>query len=476
MKITAAALFVLSATPSLAQPPTGQQSILGQPNAGFGSGPSQQIAEPAIGPLFGSPFGPDHLFGDWGGGRTWLKDHGLDVGIDYLTEDTGNVTGGRSRGFAYSGQVGLELDADLGQLLGWRGAVFHSITVNRQGTNGSVGTIGDDLATTQEIYGGGGNVVAHLVYAYLEQTLFHHRLDIAAGWLPVGTYFASSPLYCDFINVLFCGNPHPLPNYPTEDDWPQATLGGQIRYLLTPQLYVMAGLFSVDPDFGTGGGGISGFAWADPRKSGVSIPVELGWVPHFGQNHLVGHYKVGYARDTHRYADVLNNTHGLPTLIEGGVPASTDRDDCYVLLDQMIIRQGEGDTAGLIVLGGWVHSTESISPLTQHAFAAVTTTGAPWGRSADTLGASFNWIEMSGRFTRAEEIELEQRQTLPLSTDGLGMAYGLQNTEDVVELDYNIAVFRGVTLVPDFQYIVRPGATTNTPDAAVLGFRTNIDF
>jgi porin len=96
--------------------------------------------------------------------------------------------------------------------------------------------------------------VAHLVYAYLEQSLMHDRLDVAAGWLPVSTYFASSPLYCDFINVLFCGNPNPLPNYPTEDDWPQATLGGQARYLITPQFYVMAGLFSVDPNVGIGGG------------------------------------------------------------------------------------------------------------------------------------------------------------------------------------------------------------------------------
>ncbi len=468
--------LLFSASSLAQQPPGPPGASLGQPNTGFGTGASQQIAEPGLGPLFGSPFGSDHLFGDWGGARTWLESHGLEVDLDYLTENTGNITGGRSRGFAYSGQLGLEIDADLDKLFGWQGAAFHSITVNRQGTNGSVGTIGDDLATTQEIYGGGGNVVAHLVYAYIEQSLMHDRLDLAGGWLPVGTYFASSPLYCDFINVLFCGNPHPLPNYPTEDDWPQATLGGQARYLITPQVYLMAGVFTVDPDFGTGGGGISGFAWADSKKSGVSIPVELGWVPHFGPNRLIGHYKVGYARDTHRYADVLENTRGVPTLIGGGTAASTDRDDYYVLVDQMLLRQGKGDTDGVVVFGGWVHATESISPLTQHAFAAVTTTGSPWSRPADTLGLSFNWIEMSGQFTRAEEIALEQGQTLPLNTDGFGTAYGPQNTEQVVELDYSIAVHRGVTLIPDFQYIIRPGATTNTQDAAVLGFRTNINF
>ncbi len=479
----AAAVYLLATSPSLAQqavsgvPPSAPINANAQvPNTGFAAGPSQQIAQPGLGALFGSPFGSDHLFGDWGGAQTWLHNHGLEVDLDYLTENTGNVTGGRSQGFAYAGQIGLEVDVDLGKLFGLNGFALHTMTVQRSGTNGSVGTIGDDLATTQEIYGGGGNVIAHSVYDYFEKSLQHDRIDLAAGWLPVGTYFASSPLYCDFINVLFCGNPHPLPNYPGELDWPQATLGAQVRYLVTPLIYVMVGAFQTDPDFGTGGGGISGWAWADSKKSGISIPVELGWVPSFGPQHLIGHYKVGYDRDTHRYADVLNNRQGVPQLIYGGTLASQDRDDEYVLFDQMLVRQGKADTDGIIVLGGWVHATDAVSPLAQHAFVASTTTGSYWGRPQDTVGVSFNWIEMSGQFTRAEEIALEQGQTLPFNIDGFGEAYGPQNTEDVVELDYVANIYHGVTFVPDFQYIIRPGATTNTPDAAVLGFRTNINF
>ncbi len=479
----AVALLLISDPIAFAQqtasgtPPAPVRAGASVANTGAATGPSQQVAVPGIGPLFGSPFSSEHLFGSWGGARTWLQDRGIEVNLDYLTENTGNFTGGRSQGFAYSGQVGLEIDADLDKLFGWKGAAFHSITVERSGTNGSVGTIGDDLATTQEIYGGGGNVIAHLVYAYFDQALLKDRLELVGGWLPVGTYFASSPLYCDFVNVLFCGNPHPLPNYPTEADWPQASFGGLARYLITPQLYAMVGLFSTDPDFGTGGGGISGFAWADSKKSGVSIPVELGWVPHVGPHHLIGHYKVGYARDTHRYADVLNNRQGVPQLIGGGAFASSDRDDEYVLFDQMLVRQGKTDTDGVIVFGGWVHATDRVSPLTQHAFAAMTTTGSPWGRPQDTVGVSFNWIEMSGAFTRAQEIALEQGQALPpLSLGGFGAAYGPQNTEQVVELDYIASVYHGVTFVPDFQYIIRPGATTSIPNAAVLGFRTNINF
>ena len=142
----------------------------------------------------------------------------------------------------------------------------------------------------------------------------------------------------------------------------------------------------------------------------------------------------------------------------------------------MLMRQGPGDTDGLIVLGGWVHATDSVTPLTQHAFIATTTTGAGWGRPHDTLGASFQWYEMSGQFTHAEELALETGGSLPFAVDGNGTAYGPQNTAQTVELTYIIHVLRGVTLQPDFQYFIRPGATTNTRDAAALGFRTNINF
>ena len=282
--LVVAALVVPAAGADAQSPPAAGSPAGSGPVAstGFATGPAEQVAQPGIGALFGSPFPSEHLFGNWDGARTWLQDRGVDVSLDYLTENGGNITGGRREGFRTSGQVGLELDLDLDKLLGWQGAALHSITVNREGRNVSADLIGDDLATVQEIYGGGGNVVAHLVYAYLEQELLKGRVDLAAGWQPVGTYFASSPLYCDFMNVLFCGNPHPLPNYPTEDDWPQATFGAQARIIAAREFYLQLGAFSVDPDFGTGGGGQSGFAWADSRKSGVSIPVEIGWVPRVG--------------------------------------------------------------------------------------------------------------------------------------------------------------------------------------------------
>src|SRR5580704_7490023 len=50
-----------------------------------------------------------YIFGDWGGMRTWLTSHGIDLGVSYLSESAWDVAGGMARGGAYAGQENLKL-------------------------------------------------------------------------------------------------------------------------------------------------------------------------------------------------------------------------------------------------------------------------------------------------------------------------------------------------------------------------------
>lgn len=47
----------------------------------------------------------------------------------------------------------------------------------------------------------------HLVSAYVEESLFGRRLDVAAGRMNVENDFASSPLHCQFMNNALRGDP-----------------------------------------------------------------------------------------------------------------------------------------------------------------------------------------------------------------------------------------------------------------------------
>jgi porin len=46
----------------------------------------------------------------------------------------------------------------------------------------------------------------------------------------------------------------------------------------------------------------------------------------------------------------------------------------------------------------------------------------------------------------------------------------------ILELNYNVHVYRGVDFRPGFQYIVRPNAQANIRDAAVFGFKIHVEF
>ena len=432
---------------------------------------AEETATAGIGPLFTAPLGDDHLFGDWGGARTWLGQHGIDLRLDYLQESAGNVSGGRRQGATYTGQIGLELDLDLGKLAGLPGLAVHGVVVQGHGQNLSGAYLGDNIDQVQQVFGGRGDVVAHLVYLYAEQSTDDNRLDFAAGWLPVGTYFGGSPLYCDFTNLINCGSPYPLPLYPGEPDWPSANWGGQVRVLPTRQTYVMVGLFDVNPHFG----GPSGWNMTTAGSTGVSIPVEIGWVPSFGARHLIGHYKFGFDEDTSTYPDLYADANGAP-LAASGLPGAPrgGRRMYYVLVDQMLARAGDGDTDGLIVFGGWVHADADISPMQDQMFAAVVQTGAAFGRPDDTFGVEWSRFTMSGALTRTQE--LQASLGLPLTSGGLGTAYGIQSREQIVEVMYNAQVWRGINVEPNVQYIVRPGATAATRNALVLGVQSNVQF
>lgn len=46
----------------------------------------------------------------------------------------------------------------------------------------------------------------------------------------------------------------------------------------------------------------------------------------------------------------------------------------------------------------------------------------------------------------------------------------------ILEVNYNIRVFRGVRLQPDFRYVFRPNAQVSIREAVVCGFRASVEF
>jgi porin len=454
--IRLAAIFALAATPALAQ----------QSNGGISQLPSMQLQTP-------TPVTPpeQHLFGDWGGVRTYLGNIGIDLTFDFTSEFAGNVSGGTRQGATAANQLGLQADVDWQKLAGIPGLSTHVVLVQRSGSSDSQ-LFGDTLLPVQEIYGAGGDVAVHFVYGYAEESLFDKRVDLAIGRMPVLNDFAANTLYCNFMNNSLCGNPKDLPGGDVGlSSFPDATWGLRARVRPTTDTYVQAGVYEVSQGLYTYPYFRSGFQFDTSKDSGVEVPVELGYEPLVGPDKLPGHYKLGVGYDTSDYTDFYLSGAGAPALLNGEpYRRDTGKLAFWALADQMVVRNGPGATDGIIVLGAYAHQDPNVSAYADQFTAAILDHHFWQARPDDTVGLLFTYQTVSGAL--GKEQALDEEFGLPFAN----MATGIQTHEEIVEASYDISVYRGVNFEPDFQYVVRPNAQANIKNAAVLGFKLHVNF
>lgn len=422
--------------------------------------PTQAIDAPAA----------ERLFGDWGGLQNDLIRQGIGLKIDAVTEMAGNVSGGTQRTSSFANQVGFNLDINWERLADVTGFSTHLIIVNRSGSSISR-AFGDNLLPVQEIYGSGGDVALHLVSLYAEETLMDKRLDIELGRMNVENDFASSQLYCFFLNNGLCGDPKALPGGDIgHSAYPDAAWGLRLKGRPLPDWYVEAGVYEVNQGTYSYANFRSGFKFDASQDSGVYLPVEIAWEPQLGEDKLPGHYKLGFGYDSSgTYKNFTNSLAdaGLPGYRSGRHTGNTQ---FWALADQMLIRNGEGGDSGIIALAGYILNDPNNTIYADQYFLGMIDKGFWSARPNDSFQVLFSYVTASDRVAKVETIQ--QANGLAL----FGGATGVQTHEMLVEAGYNIPVTDGLTFVPDFQYIIRPNAQTNIPDAAVFGFRAYVDF
>ncbi len=445
--------------------------------------PSLRVATPpvAAGMVEGSSVPPlpvnEALLPDIGGYRAKLRDMGIYVGLDIVDEFDGIVKGDHS-GSTNAGQYGLETDIDWERLAGLKGFSTHSIMVGRYGLPASR-IFGDNLDPSQEIYGAGGNVAIHLVDVYGEETVAHGRVDFAFGRMPVLNDFASSPLYCNFQNNAFCGNPKASSDNFAVSSYPDANWAFRLRVRPTALTYVQSGIFFTEDNIYQATNGYrSGFRFDSSHISGETFPVQAGFEPFFGPNKLPGHYSIGFIYDNSNHNDNYLDANGAPFVLSGLPPKIRKGQTAeYALVDQMLLRHGEGATNGLIAFGAFYHNDDNTSTRTSQGLVGLIDHGFWKARPQDGISVGFSYLEVSDQVSKTEALQ----QELGLPITGTGQFYndsatGVQSHTYNFEINYQIHVIPGVTFAPDFQYFIRPNALANVGDAAVLGFKAHIQL
>ena len=448
LMIAAVLSLAMAVHPARAQQSTSTGGVNTLPAQGDASAPS----DPA-------PDAPLHLFGDWGGARTYLDNLGMDLNVDWTSESAGNVAGGLRQGFDYAQQIGVQLDVDWQKLAGITGFSTHLAVVNRAGRNLSSDYIGDRVLQAQEIFGAGFDMAVHDVWLYGEQNLFDDRVDIVLGRVFPGMDFAASPLYCDFMTLTICGHPRALTAEQGFIDWPQNTWGGRIRVRPTSDTYVMAGIYGSQP---FPAGGRSGFDWSTNHITGAFYALELGWEPLLGPEHLPGHYKIGAGYDTSNF---VSNSF----VLAGSPPLTNGRTQFWVTFDQMLFRSVGTSSGGLTLLGAYAHDDPSNSFFQNFVWVGMLYSGFWRTRPSDQIGLAFTYYQVSSTLSEAES--LEQEFGLPPT-----YPFGVQNHGMVLEANYSLPVYRGVTAQPEMEYFIRPGGVSSVRNAFVLGLKMHVLF
>ncbi|GAN52901.1 carbohydrate porin [Tanticharoenia sakaeratensis] len=419
---------------------------------------------------------PEAILTDPFGWNTYLRNRGVAFTFDNTNEFTGAITKptpgyGLRQGSSNAGQYSMESDIDWERLAGWRGFSTHAVIVGRYGIPASR-MFGDNLNPSSEIYGAGGNVAVHFVYGYGEETLFNGHLDIIAGRIPFLNDFSSNPLYCNFMNNAFCGNPKASSDNIAHSSYPDAVWSTRIRVRPTKTTYIQTGVYFAQAGIYGNTQYRTGFKFNGADINGEAIPVEAGWEPIFSKGTLPGHYKLGFAWDTTDHKDTYYDGYGNPYVLSGLDPRRNHGSwAAWALADQMLYHhKGGAPAAGLTAIAGAYFNSQRTSTRAQQYEIGLLDRGFWASRPLDAVGANFSYVRVAPKVGQTQALQLQYDDPL------LNGSYGVQKYGMVLELLYQIHVFRGVTFAPDFQYYWRPGAQEVLHNAAMLGFKSHIQF
>jgi porin len=403
------------------------------------------------------------LFGDWLGIRSALKRVGIVPTVTWVTDVQGNPVGGQQQALRHFDTLYVEVDAALETLIGAPGTRFHVGVSQRSGASLSELDIGNVWNVAQTCCG----ATFFLVDLYLEQPFLDDRLSVRAGRIAMGDEFMTSPLYWLFVNAAIDSNPGGIfQNAPGASVYPQATWGLRARVDPTPEVYALVGLFNGDPTLGADSRHGADFSMRGPLFAIGEIGYRLN--QERGSSGLPGNYKIGAYYNGGTFTDFLRDPSGGFASLTGRPPRTTTGNaGWYVLADQMVYREGgAGSAQGLTPFVSIVVAPDaSINSVPLFLNGGLVYRGAIPRRDNDIAAFGVVYGQWSSDLRRSQRLA---RQA--------GVPTTVQDYEMVLEWTYVAQVARWLSVQPNVQYVIKPGASSAIPNALVLGVQVSVTF
>lgn len=423
---------------------------------------------------------PEAVFTDPWGSMSWLRKRGVTITMDntneftYMANEPTKSVGHYRKGGSNAGQVNTAIHLNWEKLIGLKGFATHTIFTSRYGTTANR-MAGDWLGHSSEIYGGGGNVVVHLVMMYGEETLLGGRLNLAAGRMTEMTDFSSSPLFCNFQNNSMCGRPKAVSSNQYIAAYPAAEWAFRMRSRPTHSTYFQAGVYGADQGIYAVQQHRSGFHWNYTNMVGLLFPMEVGWEPKFGAKHnLDGHYKIGGHLIVAPNPDTFYDVNGMPLAMTG--KTAYNHNKTYTLwaeADQKLwLYPSSGKKGGTTLMTGFVYNNPKTDLRNFEAYLGTVNRGFIPGRPYDSWNFIVSYVRISPWVTRTDRIYLARGKASKLPNH----ATGVQKDAFILETNYQIHVMRGVVFAPDTELYIHPNGQHNLKNAIYVGFKAHVQF
>jgi porin len=406
---------------------------------------------------------------------------GIKFAATWISEVLGNPTGGVAQGATFEGRLNLAVDLDFQKLAGWNGLTAHAniFAIHGDGLSRS------NLRNFLVVSGIEALPTVRLYEAYLEQKFFDDKWSIRAGQLAADSEFIASKYTDVFTNASLGWPAITSINLPSGGPSPPlAAVGARLAAKLSDNITVLGAIFDGD-SAGPGPGdpqqrnryGLN-FRVNDPPL--VLGEIQFGWKNIAADDGRAGAWKLGGWHHFGTFSDQRFTSEGLSIADPAG--SGTGRmlradDGIYSVIEQRIYGVANSKDRGIGVFMRNSASPSDRNLIDFYTDAGIDFIGLSDRRSNDKFGIALGYAHVS---KRAQALDHDYALFMAQPN------WPVRTSEALFTASYLYEVEAGWNLLPNYQYIHRPGGGASDPagpnpgirlkDASVFAVRSVMKF
>jgi porin len=391
---------------------------------------------------------------------------GIKFAATYIGEALGNATGGLEQGATFEGRLNLAIDIDFDKLAGSKGLTAHANIFVIHGD----GLSRTNLRNFFVVSGIEALPTVRLYEAYLEQKFFHDKWSIRAGQLAADSEFIASKYTDVFTNASLGWPAITAVNLPAGGPSPPlAAVGARLSAKLNDNVTLLGAIFDGD-SAGPGPG--------DPQQRnryGLNFRVndpplllgemQFGWKNIAPDDDRAGALKVGGWHHFGTFNDQRFTADGrsIADPAGSGVGRMLRADDgIYSVIEQKIYGVPKSKDRGIGVFMRTSASPSDRNLIDFYTDAGIDFIGLSDQRPNDKFGVAVGYAHVS---KRAQALDRDYASLIGQPD------WPVRSSEALFTASYLYEVKPGLNLLPNYQYIVRPGGGATGPGGPNPGIR-----